>query len=897
MKYERLSYWLWLWEETLKKPKELIVGPSLLNVIRLCIAELERWYETKRDKVVERSANGWEAHWLTLLEKTFDEEKEATALIGSEHNTEISRLNTLLHAGAFDVKEIYEILLDIQESPSLTTLTNHLRDELLREPKVSEARLTAITRMIVRKVLVNHSVRGLEKIPKESLARYGSKTAIRRSLAAFVSNDELNEKLVGMWRSILQAEDVTARIPNFIAHWPAPFYKLFDKKRAKWRYLARPIISRATGGIVEALKESRDTGASENNPFTLLRKNEEAIRRIGSDFINQLINALIRQFIALLTDGTTRKPQISPVLELGMVLGDCLTQQASFVNDEDKRERDRRPSPLDQVSSDALLTATERTLAGLMSAQIDLDGKSSLALEVGNKLIECAATETEQKNVDWVSTSEDELRSLISDCMARLNLQTEIGQIVNTLGAQIAATFPKLLDNFLSNRSKLIDPDAQQFWLEWEDSFSREAFISSHIVKYLSWPDLDASDIMEIFEGFRDTLAEPPAEWQIIFRVKGIIPRGAIWHLREITFYDPQEFDFGGAISSEAKEKEEGDSCWARVLVVANSPEEAKQVALRNLNIGLDLLSFPLIVTESYGGPKLEVEFIDAISPYGRSGWSAGYRNVRADFSSSESAVDGELPEMSRDLEHLYALATRGSVATPAPSQLQLAFILGTHWYRKGRWEPDHLERFLFYWIALEQIFAPDRFGRDKKTPVIKDPPKFYITWRNLEFSYGLRRMREDMVAMVERDDEVSDAADSLPVLNGWRNNHQVVFIQPDNVRILLNIVSDTKPAIKSYVGEYLRFLEGIDSDREKIKEEVQRRRNRESFTLALLYDLRNRVVHDALSYRADIEVCTDVLEEILESVLTQISTFTLSETPEFDSWDELATAAAFPWA
>jgi integrase len=36
--------------------------------------------------------------------------------------------------------------------------------------------------------------------------------------------------------------------------------------------------------------------------------------------------------------------------------------------------------------------------------------------------------------------------------------------------------------------------------------------------------------------------------------------------------------------------------------------------------------------------------------------------------------------------------------------------------------------------------------------------------------------------------------------------------------------------------------------------------------------------------------------QEILEGVLIQISSFALSRTPTYNTWDQLATAADFPW-
>lgn len=163
-------------------------------------------------------------------------------------------------------------------------------------------------------------------------------------------------------------------------------------------------------------------------------------------------------------------------------------------------------------------------------------------------------------------------------------------------------------------------------------------------------------------------------------------------------------------------------------------------------------------------------------------------------------------------------------------------------------------------------------------------------------FTYPLKRMRLEMVGMIERDAEVRGSVEATPALAGWRYDHGQVFIQSQNIELLMSLIPEEKTGVKSYVKMFLEYVRGLEKDEDRIKEEVRALRAKYSFRLALLYDLRNRILHDALAYRADVEVCAEAVEEILEGVLIQISSFALSRTPAYNTWDQLATGADFPW-
>jgi hypothetical protein len=67
--YQVLEAWVRAWEELLKEPADLLLKPSISNIIQPALVETSRAFA--KSKPIERSANGWGRVLLELLEEEF----------------------------------------------------------------------------------------------------------------------------------------------------------------------------------------------------------------------------------------------------------------------------------------------------------------------------------------------------------------------------------------------------------------------------------------------------------------------------------------------------------------------------------------------------------------------------------------------------------------------------------------------------------------------------------------------------------------------------------------------------------------------------------------------------------------------------------------------------------
>jgi hypothetical protein len=214
---------------------------------------------------------------------------------------------------------------------------------------------------------------------------------------------------------------------------------------------------------------------------------------------------------------------------------------------------------------------------------------------------------------------------------------------------------------------------------------------------------------------------------------------------------------------------------------------------------------------------------------------------------------------------------------------LQAKLLKSLHWYRKGRWETDPVESFLFYWIGLEHLFEED--DQDRLSELL---PRLHITWRNVPVGwYFLKRHQLDVIKMVEGDAQLKGTVDADNELENW-NRDQRILLSGEKVARLIDHVPTEKEEIKKYVESYRDYLQGFIDDREKIINEVERLREVFRFKLLLLKALRNDMVHKALPYSPEASIYAEELEDVLEDVIVKVGDDAIQPAPGCNSIKDL---------
>jgi hypothetical protein len=455
-------------------------------------------------------------------------------------------------------------------------------------------------------------------------------------------------------------------------------------------------------------------------------------------------------------------------------------------------------------------------------------------------------------------------------------------------GAILAELKPSLEEHLrhLSRQTRLPNvASGDRFWSLWRRNYAGEAYYSSRV----PWDAVGDACVLERavveatsrFGGARD-------EYLVVFRVEGIRPQGMNWPMANVSFYDPEHFDYGEGLKLTSVAEDSSAFCHAAVRVSADTPAIAVRSARQRLVVCLDCYSFGLSGNSMRPdfNPKVpDGEYVANLSEE-RGGFSY-HRTV--DSQDEQRAADLDLPRMARAYAPLLEKAAKDPQGL---TQLQDRFVRAVHWLREARFEADPAKRFVLHYVGMEHIFARGE-GSDA---VARRAPKLNKTWRNignpLVFpGMAFRSVRD----MLEEDDELQAIADGH--LGGWGRDERVLF-NPSKVRTLLDLLPEDRTEARRKVSDLLEQLESLAADAEAIARCVERLRDLQVVKVRRLQMLRNDVVHAALYQDERMVYYAREAYEILDDALDKMVGEALIEDPDCENIDQLIEKYdGQPWA
>ena len=145
----------------------------------------------------------------------------------------------------------------------------------------------------------------------------------------------------------------------------------------------------------------------------------------------------------------------------------------------------------------------------------------------------------------------------------------------------------------------------------------------------------------------------------------------------------------------------------------------------------------------------------------------------------------------------------------------------------------------------------------------------------------------KELVGRVRNDVRLSAEADSRPELEGWSNDRRVL-LDPKKVRVLATLASHMGSSLAASLEKHGDELRKLALEAVEFDEGVEELRDGERFKLLLLSNLRNRLVHEALTFEPNMEIFANELEKILKRVLVKMAAVATDAEPEFATMEEL---------
>lgn len=867
--YLLLEAWLRTWEDLLKKPGDIFLERSFLNIIPSTLVEIRRSF--LNNKKIERSAKGWGRVLLGLLEEEFDDGDPEIDFVRSEYPMEMASLKQSLKQGTLDTGQIYPLIESLEKGPATGTIFNLLKQESMRGVDADFDLFIIGSKLILRNALTTYSVSSLKEKLHLSLASHGVYLSVGNLLTRIEQDSALTAQITTSWNSFIR-ESASGDPSLPTANVNVEFCKIFD--RYSWERKARKTLSKAAEFIADRVKAC-----------ALQRRNVEApkfttedVHAVGVFLAQEYSAAYLRQLFELPIDGTAQK-QGEHLKSIGHSLGDVLLSNGF----EDRRfGSDHRPNPVDSCCTEAFVRLIKDIAAKKFATIVQDNSLYPNATEIGRTLLTTLQSYEVFKELKWESTSDNEIEDACRSFIADLTVQKELTKLLAVLNSSLEIRFKQLLEDstFICFPDWLAEPD---FWQRWQSNLLLMPSWEKGVFYYVPWEMFQQSELDQLFSDVSSDFGAPNDIFLVVFTLKNLHPPNVPRTVASVTFYDPYQWNFGEQFWREEEDK--GKHTSALINVEASTFLEAKRKGISHLMELLNCMALSLSVNRMRGGFKPIVDSEIFAKRIATGDWSIDRPLVRTDRPIAQSF---ENFEKFGPMFDFIIQASRSANAT----MLQTKLLKALHWYSYAKWEPDPAQSFLFYWIGLEHLFE------EEKGDLLLDLiAKLHVNWRDVlqHGWYFLTRHEEEVLKQLGAEDDVVAILSGHASLSNWQRDLRVL-LNHGNARAVMDLIPVGKVTLKDYVRGYAEYLENFSKDVPAIIGEMHSLRDNLQLRLLALKHLRNDIVHQALSDKTNVSLYTDELEEIFEESIVKLTNEAIRQIPECSSIKDLISKYEEMW-
>lgn len=876
--YYLISSWLENWNKKFgafekDKLRNLLFKKSFTNIARATVTALETHYLNKPEINIQKNQkNSWGRDLLENLEIFYINKHPIIDLLKVEYKEDIENLGKELKKGAYDINVIYPILERVQKGFSNQTIGKEFIKELKRDDEANEDKLEFLADALIQNNLFNYGLNSLKELPQRSLAHEGAVLFLKKHIHKLVNDRKLGVQLWINFIKFLSDEIDNGKLNDVTKPNPDSIFKLINSYY--WQNLVRRFLKQLSNIFVDEIGKLNLKG--ENTEIEQkINANKNLHKKIGKAALEIYYPSLIKAILNSITSRPARD-EGSELSRNMLILGDRLKEIAEF-SDNQSPPYGHRPNTVDLVITESFALSAGDFLSDslLDSKTIKFDEK--IVSNTGRRICSWFGKEIRESNIDWNSISSETLETFCTTWTARTVFHRNLGLIFSSASDYILESLPDILKTKWS-RSLLNQKILRQtFWQKWFEKFVSYAGFNSYIYQYFPWKNIEESELEQLFISVFNSFDNSKEAWTVIFIINNLNSENKIWKISDITFFDPNNFDFGEQrwFPSNIAEK----VTFAKINVQANTVKEAAFQGWRRLNNALNESAFVLSINQSFGGFEVDIHPDIYVAQPRTDSWSAGWSLARTDRAIQQTPSAFEswvLPTMSR-------LFDKEKDDLPL-TDLESKFVTALHWYNKGRWKRDAAESCIFFWIGIETLFGES--GQEKLFPLMSN---LAINWRNA-YSYGLyflTRYWTDLVKMINEDMKVKKIIDSNQKLKDWNQNYKVLF-NHKNAELLHKLVPRNSKKIKDYAQSYKEYLQPFVDDENAYLKRVERMRREFRFKLLLLKDLRNRMTHQGIYYHPEMIFYTEELQDIFENFLTKFANVVINQPPQLNNLEDL---------
>jgi len=462
-----------------------------------------------------------------------------------------------------------------------------------------------------------------------------------------------------------------------------------------------------------------------------------------------------------------------------------------------------------------------------------------------------------------------------------------IREALETQASLLDDSFRASLSRAVSAGSNALGDSAAAFWFEWFDMFVDE-FAPHQDSWAISDHDTWSRQQLDLTLVPLTTQFQILSTYDVVLTVDGILPAQQSWLSGDgLAWYDPSVLDLGEAPLVRGRVPTP-DHLRAWRVVQASSRSAAAWLAGVTLEQALSVLGHALTAGSTVGtrlmlGPNAFTGEPHTHSVVLETGWrrrppsqqvSAGNPLVRSTWDAYEAFV---------------RRAAKANTRQPIDELIMRSLS----WYNAGRNEPNPADRFLAFFVALEHVFVGGRRG--VKGQLVTAAPALLISWVEMDAQAfaavaPARRLAQQFQQRALADNSTASMLDSIPAMRLWRET-----LRPLMQTRTIAALSTAYPTDADLSALSLALDDLSHNDGPRASSESADRRALE-FRLDLLSQRRHAIVHEALTYAADMPLYADALMQIVERTLDRLIHMAISEPPIARTIDEAIAYHRAPW-
>ena len=196
-------------------------------------------------------------------------------------------------------------------------------------------------------------------------------------------------------------------------------------------------------------------------------------------------------------------------------------------------------------------------------------------------------------------------------------------------------------------------------------------------------------------------------------------------------------------------------------------------------------------------------------------------------------------------------------------------------WFQKGRLENVSHEKFLAFWIAIEQLILTNTKHKTRtvktlvpghRNRLFRHIPHLSVTWRNSKENWVINRFLQETASMISPQSVVGKYLHHDPERRRWKENYAILL---ENLPQLKN-----RTRKKQFRKTLEQLQEHLSHRLESIIAECTFKLHDQRFKVARLYEKRNLVIHEGFINDDELVLMTKTLERLLLDVLRPILKF-----------------------